>query len=746
MNRVRHCAASLVVGLATLILVSVSTAQSRFGVDDMLDVVDVQIADLSEDGRWLVATATTLRDRIGVDNHRYGDPTYVAPQLFHVWIVDTQLGDLKSLYSEKKQVTGFKWDRDGRRLAFFVLQNGEFKATLWDREQERLSAIEIPENRAVDESAEIRWSPDGNRLYLTLRSSDWHSKTRERFEALTSGPIVVLSSDNPILAWDDLRRLGRHRSLAVYDVPKGPARELLSQRYLSSYAVTEDGMSLIYAEDKTEKTGYDIIFGSDNEVAIMPAGGGESRVLIETIEGDYGGPRVTWSRDNGHFAYADDGKIYFGSIEDDRPRQLTGKTDDEEENDPTEDKDESEDAGLSPVSLSPRGRQLVASNKKGLWLVETETGAKELFIEMSEDDKEGDTYEILDWSPDGGVVYLSYRSQTEWERGLARYSLMEKKLDSVYKDSRLLRDVQLSRDGSTLVFRAADGNHPYDIYVADSEFQYVRRLTTTNPQLNSEDLARTELISYLDVDGDRLYGVVYYPPDYEEGKRYPTVFNVYEDYFDDTYNGTVNVLTAQGYVVVRPSVDLERGYPGEAWLKGVTAAANKLIEMGVADGDRLGVHGTSYGGYAVNLLITQTDRFKAAINISGKVNMVSFYTDSPRLGIRNIHAPEKSQDRIGSTLWEQPQKYIQHSAIMFADRIDTPLLLMTGEQDHNVPGRQAMEMYYALRRLGKDVAWVNYINGGHGMPRSTVEEVEDYHRRILDWYEKYLKENNEEKK
>ena len=174
-------------------------------------------------------------------------------------------------------------------------------------------------------------------------------------------------------------------------------------------------------------------------------------------------------------------------------------------------------------------------------------------------------------------------------------------------------------------------------------------------------------------------------------------------------------------------------------MKGVTSAANKLIEMGVADPERLGVQGVSYGGYATNLLITQTNRFKAAINISGKVNMVSFYTDSPRLGVRNIHAPEKSQDRIGATLWQQPQKYIQQSAIMFADRIKTPLLLITGEQDHNVPARQAMEMYYALRRLGREVEWVSYTNGGHGMPTTTIEEVKDYHKRIITWYDDHLK-------
>ncbi len=138
---------------------------------------------------------------------------------------------------------------------------------------------------------------------------------------------------------------------------------------------------------------------------------------------------------------------------------------------------------------------------------------------------------------------------------------------------------------------------------------------------------------------------------------------MYEDFFDDTFDVAANVLTGQGYVVVKPSVDFDIGYPGEAWLKGVTSAANKLIELGITDSSRLGVHGTSYGGYATNLLVTQTNRFKAAINISGKVDIISFYTDSPRLGVRNINAAEKTQDRIGATLWQQPQKYEQHSAI-----------------------------------------------------------------------------------
>src|SRR5688500_20229192 len=96
--------------------------------------------------------------------------------------------------------------------------------------------------------------------------------------------------------------------------------------------------------------------------------------------------------------------------------------------------------------------------------------------------------------------------------------------------------------------------------------------------------------------------------------------------------------------------------------------------------------------------ITQTNRYRAAINISGKVDIISFYTDSPRLGVRNVHAAEKSQDRLGATLWQQPQKYVAHSAIMFADRITTPLLLMTGVQDSNVTANNSSVMIYYMRK------------------------------------------------
>ncbi|MFN0085994.1 MAG: prolyl oligopeptidase family serine peptidase [Blastocatellia bacterium] len=711
---------------------SSAQTQTPFAVDDMLDVVNVSLGDLSEDGRWAAATAAALRDRIGIDNTRFGDPTYFGPADADVLVIDTRTGMTQRVFSAKRQVRQMKWSPDGSRLAMLVLEGESFTPMIWDRATGRTQAVKLPEAKMTAGNSELHWTPAGGELLLTLRPVEWRKQARDRFEAETRSAIVYHSSKEPFLAWEDLRRMPALRSLAAFDLKSGETRELIAHTKLNSYDLSEDGSFLTYQEDITPKTDYDLIFGAENRVQFKAANGaGEARTLLPSTKGI----TLLWSRDGRRYGYAKEGNLFTGSVDDKEPRQLTGKKDEKAE--PVKDDEAKKKARFSAVRLNASGDRMIASNKEGLWLVETATGAMELFLKMDEEDKEAPRHQVVEWN--GDDIYLSYASRTKWERGLVKYNRASKQMIDLIRDGRIYSNFRLSKDGGTFVFSAAEGNRPADLFTARADFKSVRRLTEANPRLKNKRLSRTELISYLDADGARSYGVIYYPVDYEPGKKVPTVFNIYEQFFDDAFQGTINMLTNNGFAVVQPSVNLEQGFPGEAWVKGVTAAANRLIEMGVADPERLGVQGTSYGGYATNLLITQTNRFKAAINISGKVNMVSFYTDSPRLGVRNIHAPEKSQDRIGATLWQQPQKYIAHSAIMFADRIKTPLLLMTGEQDHNVPARQAMEMYYALRRLGKEVAWVSYTNGGHGMPTSTVAEVKDYHQRILDWYNDHLK-------
>jgi len=705
----------------------------------VLDPATVAIGDVSADGQRIAATSASLRGRIGIDNARFGDPTYTAPSVVDVSIIETATGAAQKLFTDKRQVRGFKWSPDGSRLAFFVLdQGGIYTPMLWERSTRAVRAVALPAGKEAADNAELEWSKDGAELLFAVRGAGWRADVKKKFDAETSATVIVHASTEPFLAWDDLRRMSAIRSVIACDVKSGSHREVIGETRISSYALLEDGSAVTYAQDVTKKTDYDVIFGVDNEVKALPSQGAAKTLLKSTK-----GLTIVWARDGRTFAYSKDGKVFVGSVDGGEPRQLAGPTGDDKSAQPdkaTEADVEKKDVErFTAVRLSAHGERLVMSDKKGLWILDTTSAAKDLAVSMPEEDKEAARYQVVDWSPDASRLYLTQSSRKEWARGIARYDVQSKQLSDVVRDAKIYTNVRLSKDGSTFVYNAAEGNQPADLYAASVDFRTVERLTNANPSFANGTGSKTGLVSYLDADGKKLYGVLYYPVNYVAGTKYPTVFEIYEDFFDDRFSGTINVLTANGYAVMQPSVNLEVGHPGESWVKGVTAAANKLIEMGIADTDRLGVSGTSYGGYATALLITQTTRFKAAFDISGKVDMISFYTDSPRLGVRNTHAPEKSQDRIGGTMWEQQQKYIQHSSVLFADRIKTPLLLMHGEQDHNVPFRQSMEMYYALRRLGKDVKWVAYTHGGHGMPTSTVEEVYDYHRQILGWWDDHLK-------
>jgi dipeptidyl aminopeptidase/acylaminoacyl peptidase len=384
---------------------------------------------------------------------------------------------------------------------------------------------------------------------------------------------------------------------------------------------------------------------------------------------------------------------------------------------------------------SPDQTKILASSKKGYWLIDMNTHEMQMVYELPEDPDKAPDLSIREWSPDGRYWYMTYSAKDKWERGLVKYDLSQKEFTDLLKDSNLYGGWSMSKDGKRFIYTISNGDEPSDYYTSDESFTNPVRLTESNPWISGKKLTRSELVKYRDVDGKELYGILYYPVDYEEGKQYPLVCEIYETFFDNGFNANMNILASNGFFAFRPSVNLIEGYPGEAWIKGITSGINQLIERGLVDPDKLGVHGTSYGGYATSLLITQTDRFAAAINISGKVDIISFLGDSPKIGTRNYSAAENGQDRIGETLWEAPLKYFATTAVLHADRIKTPHLILTGEGDWNVPGVNSRELYYAMRRLGKEVVWVNYFNGGHGAGWASDEaDYLDQWERMLNWY------------
>jgi dipeptidyl aminopeptidase/acylaminoacyl peptidase len=746
--------------LAIVCAAPAAQARREFTAEDMLKVSTASVLDLSDDGRRVAVSVRRAYDNAEVDNRRFGDPTYLAPSRVRLLVIDTQSGAIATPFDDLVSVRQAAWSHDGKRLAILTASNDAAAAVhVWDAEKKTLT--EVPRKSPVAAGSGLEWTADDRRLMVALRTPERDTSAAARFKRLTDGPIIVQSSKDPFLDWDDLQRATRTRAIATLNPATGDTSTILPERKISSYRVTRDSRLITFLEDVTEKTDYDVIGGTMNSLRAVEASGGTPRTIADAK--DLKEVQLRWSDDGRTFAYAKKGEVFVQTVDETKARSLTPrpKTENEKteeakkpEEGKTEDgKKADEPESFSVSAFSRDASKLLITSKKGWYVVNVADAARTAVLTLdAEKEDKNPKMAALAWAPDGASIYVTYSAFDKWERGLMRLPIGRPAgppasvLEPLIKDTRLYSGAQLSRDGATFVFSLSDGDRPADLFAADRDLRNVRRLTDVNAALLADvAVPQSELIAYRDADGKELYGVLRYPVGYVKGQKYPTVFELYETFFDNGFNARATFLAHHGYAVFHPSVNLVVGRPGEAWVKGVTAAANRLIDLGIADPDRLGVQGTSYGGYATVLLITQTDRFKAAVNVSGKVDMVSFYTDSPRLGVRNTHAPEKSQDRIGGTLWEFPERYLDHSAILHADRIKTPLLTISGDQDPNVPASQSREIFYALRRLGKEVEWVRYANGAHRPPNSVAESV-DFENRILAWYEKYLKADSGKKK
>jgi len=198
-------------------------ATTPFTVDDMLDVHNVQVADLSADGRYAAVTTSTLRGRLGIDNTRFGDPSYIAPGSTDVWVIDTKSGQRQAVV-QKSQTRNLRFSPDGSKLALQVLENGEFVIKLW--ENGRLRAAKVPSGKVADESTELAWTQNGAELITGLRDAGWRAKSHQAFEAETKAPIVAHSSKEPFLHWIGLRRLASDRTVVALDPNTGQAREI----------------------------------------------------------------------------------------------------------------------------------------------------------------------------------------------------------------------------------------------------------------------------------------------------------------------------------------------------------------------------------------------------------------------------------------------------------------------------------------------------------------------------------------
>ncbi|MBN1542531.1 S9 family peptidase [candidate division KSB1 bacterium] len=288
-----------------------------------------------------------------------------------------------------------------------------------------------------------------------------------------------------------------------------------------------------------------------------------------------------------------------------------------------------------------------------------------------------------------------------------------------------------------------------DLWVGDLELKNVRKISDANPQQADYLWGTAELVKWRSQDGVPLDGILYKPENFDSTKKYPMIVYFYERtsftlhwYLPPRPSPSTvrpSFYASRGYLFFIPDIVYTDGYPGESAYKCIVPGVMKLIEKGFVDEKRIGIQGQSWGGYQVAYLVTRTNLFAAAMAGAPVSNMISAYG-----GIRwgtghsRMFQYEHSQSRIGGTLWEKPWHYIRNSPLFRADDVNTPLLMMHNDNDGAVPWYQGIEMFVALRRLGKPVWLLNYNGEEHNLVKR--QNRKDLSIRLQQFFDHYLKD------
>lgn len=286
-----------------------------------------------------------------------------------------------------------------------------------------------------------------------------------------------------------------------------------------------------------------------------------------------------------------------------------------------------------------------------------------------------------------------------------------------------------------------------------------RVLIEANTFLKEIGDAQPKKIEYRGLDGQELKAWLLLPPDYKEGQKYPMVVWVYAGSmagekptilanlnFDHALN--LQLLTAHGYAVLLPSMPLkpetEASDPMMDLPKGVLPAVQKAVDLGYADGDRVGLMGQSYGGFSTYGLVTETTRFKAAIALAGLSDLVGLYgvfdareryTQFPHEQYFRMSIFESGQTRMGNPPWKDWARYERNSPLFWVDRVETPLMIVQGDMDY-VALQQGEEFFTALYRQHKRARFLRYWGEGHVF--DSPANIRDLWQKMYAWFDEFL--------
>lgn len=664
----------LFVGLAACQFVpslAAAAAERRLlTADDINAIREVSDPQLSPDGQWVayaVRTADPVKDK--------GNS--------HLWMSSWDgKQSVQLTYSDESEHSP-RWSPDGKYIGFLTARGEEDppeQVWLLDRQGGEAKPLTGFNGDVVD----FRWSPDGKKLALIVADED-PRKQRGSDKDKTPPPIVV---DRYYFKEDGTGYLGtRRRHLYVFDVATRKADNLSPDRFdESAPSWSPDGSRIAFYSNRGEDPDRNNEFGL---YTIEPRAGASPQ-LVTKFQGDAGDSAwmtaPSWRPDGREFAFvtAGDPKLIYYSVR-----------------------------NLALVSASGGAPRIVS---------------KSLDRNVTEPR----------YSADGKSIY--FLVEDDRNQVLARMNVGTGKIERVLDGRRESSDYDLgSKDRIALLDSTVES--PDAVYALEGK--QLRALSHHNDEwLASAKLGTTEEISFASKDGTRISGLVVKPPGYVAGQRYPTLLWIHGGpvaQYSNSFSLPWQIFASQGYVVVSANPRGSSGR-GEAFTaaiykdwggkdsEDVLAAVDHVVQQGIADPNRLGVGGWSYGGILTNVVIAKDTRFKSASSGASISNILAGYgTD---MYIREYEM------ELGVP-WKNLDTYLHNSyAFLHADRIKTPTLFLCGEADFNVPLLNSEQMYQALRSLGVPTQLIIYPGENHGLSKPSY--LKDRMQRYLDWHGKYL--------
>jgi dipeptidyl aminopeptidase/acylaminoacyl peptidase len=686
--------------------------------------------------------------------------------------VGAQVSVLNLRSGETSEITGGRgnnwlpsWSPDGRYLAFVSDRDGSeaAKPWVWDAKGNGLRKISDSSVRAD----RLEWTPDSRNLLITILPEGFSPNEyaqrvlagrEDSGPAKTPGSTVRLyrseesSSANQTPPASDPWNLDEYlRDLVILDVATGSMRTIVCSRRIATYAISPDGTRVAYTVPKRfEKPGsQQILF----DLAVVPVATGEQRVIASDIRLYFGGAAFSWAPDSRRLAFHTGGMdeknfdCYVVGADGEDLRNLTSLS------------PQVSSSTSAPPLWDARGEHIYFINQGTVWQASA-NGAKAVEVARIPERKITNLVSEFDrllWTPDAGesTVVLTHDDLGERDGFYAIHlpdgrtgALLEK--NQCYTCAPQRQFVTPAADGTHLAYFSEDAQNPTDLWMTDAGFKSIRRLTRLNPQFEKYKMGAARSIDWLSDDGERLRGALLLPADYHEGMRCPLIVWVYGgvslsdkvDHFGLAGSGPFNMqlLATRGYAVLLPDAPLRLGTPMLDLVKTVLPGVNKLLEMGIADPDRLGIMGHSNGGYSALALLVQTNRFKAAIVVAGSGNLLSEYGEMDKAGTAFASSIlEHAQDALGGTPWEFRERYIENSPSSYLDRIETPLFIAHGAEDSTVAPFLGDEIFVGLRRLGKKVVYAKYKGEGHSPLYWSYPNQADLSNRMIEWFDLQVK-------